>query len=64
MALLAASAAPSAAQELEFPASWTRPAAPFQIAEGLHYVGSEGLPAYLLQDLVFMLKAGYVAMRD
>lgn len=23
-----------------------------------------GLPAYLLQDLVFMLKAGYVAMRD
>lgn len=23
-----------------------------------------GIPAYLLQDLVFMLKAGYVAMRD
>lgn len=39
-------AAPAAAQG---PASWTEPAAPFQITDDIAYVGSKGLAAYLIR---------------
>ncbi|MFN3858376.1 MAG: subclass B3 metallo-beta-lactamase [Caulobacter sp.] len=32
----------------QFPASWTRPAAPFKVVGNIHYVGSEGLSAWLI----------------
>ena len=42
-------AAPALAQEgFEPPASWTTPIEPFPIAEGLYYVGSAELTAFLL----------------
>lgn len=42
-----ASAAPPAATDSDLPAPWVRPTEPFHIVDGIYWVGSEGLGAYL-----------------
>lgn len=48
LALVAALLAAGAAWAQSLPANWTAPTEPFQIAPGLHYVGSAGLSSFLL----------------
>ncbi|MFS0735624.1 subclass B3 metallo-beta-lactamase [Sphingomonas sp. 1P06PA] len=44
--LLALFAGPALAQD---PPAWTRPTAPFRVVGPIHYVGTEGLAAYLIE---------------